>query len=164
MVFKEAMRKYDAKDPMVHHAGRRSLCCSCMTIRVQKRYSFVAGLTQAHPLPKNPNTPYFPRGQIITHAPVRASCDYCASRSDHPGLRGAHCSQSVIYGRVRGKNATDRVVLAPLRTRHGAALGEVLPAISSLCCISEWFLIPLWALFNPRGFNWHRHAHPAHRR
>jgi hypothetical protein len=81
MVFKEAMRKYDAKNPIADYGGRRPLCCSCMTIRMQKRYSFVAVLIQAHPLPKNPNTPYF-RGVRIYARPCTGRLVTCA----HHGL------------------------------------------------------------------------------
>src|SRR5271156_902218 len=61
MVFEEAMRKYDAKNPMTGHGGRRSLCCSCMTMRMQKRDSFVTG----HFPPYMPEFAVLPRGRFF---------------------------------------------------------------------------------------------------
>jgi hypothetical protein len=53
------MRKYDAKNPMEGHGGRRSLCCSCMTMRMQKRDSYITGRFEAWLLPTWPNAPHF---------------------------------------------------------------------------------------------------------
>ena len=79
MVFEEAMRKYDAKNPMTGHGGRRSLCCSCMTMRMQKRDSFVTG----HFSPCMPEFAVLPRGRVFGVHPYRVLNDGSASPADH---------------------------------------------------------------------------------